>query len=548
MTRYFLLIIGILLFSAGLFSQNNSIIPLPNHMKNSEGHFTVNAKTTIRFDITNAALNRTAGYLNAEIEKQTGYRLKTEDVSKSNTNTIVLSLIAPDSLGKEGYQLKVNKNSIKINAFAEQGIFYAVQSLIQLLPFKSSKLKQLSIGCTEIVDKPRFAWRGMMLDCSRYYFPTDFIKKLLDNLALHKINTFHWHLTDDQGWRIEIKAFPKLTSVGAQRKETLVGHKKDNPEKYDGKPYGGYYKQNEIREIVKYAGERFITIVPEIEMPGHAQAAIAAYPWLGSTDIPTEVATKWGVKPYLYNPFDTTFYFLEKVLTEVFDLFPGEYIHIGGDEAVKEQWISNPKIQEKIKALNLKNENELQSWFIKRIQQFVQSKGKKIMGWDEITEGGAPRDAAIMYWRSDHKEPLEDAVRGNHPVVVTPQEYCYFDYYQVFPPKEKLAIGGYLTLDKVYTFEPVPKFCTPTQANQIMGAQANVWTEYIPTPEHAEYMLFPRLAALSEVVWTQPAKKDYIDFMSRLRKMLRIYDQREINYSKKQFVNGFGNADNYKTK
>jgi len=535
MTNRFLFGFGLLLFSIGLFSQNISIIPLPNSSKAIDGQFTINSKTKIRFELSNETLNQTAQYLNAEITRQTGYKLKLENDIENSVNSIVLDFHAPDSLGKEGYLMNIKPDGIKISSPANNGVFYAVQSLIQLFPYKKTMQNKLNIACLEITDKPRFAWRGMMLDCSRYYFPIEFIKKLLDNLALHKINTFHWHLTDDQGWRIEIKAFPELTSVGANRKETLVGHKKDIPELYDGKSYGGFYTQDEIREIVKYASERYITIVPEIEMPGHAQAAIAAYPWLGSTDTPTEVATKWGVKPYLYNPFDTTFYFLEKVLTEVFDLFPGEYIHIGGDEAVKEQWISNPKIQEKIKELNLNNENELQSWFIKRIQRFAQSKGKKIMGWDEITEGGAPTDAAIMYWRSDHKEPLEDAVRGYHPVVVTPQEFCYFDYYQAFPPKEKLAIGGYLTLDKVYTFEPVPKFCTPQQSKQIMGAQANVWTEYISTPEHAEYMLFPRLAALSEVVWTQSNLKDYSNFAGRMTRMLQIYNLRQINYCKKEF-------------
>ena len=525
-----------LFVSSGVFSQNEAIVPLPNYMVKKDGQFTIKAKTKIVFDQASDTLRRTAGYLNSAIESQTGYRLAFAGSSENDNNCIVLKLHAADSLGREGYILKVKTYGIEISSGAQNGLFYGIQSLIQMLPFEGGNANQLAVNCIEIVDEPRFAWRGVMLDCSRYFFSTEFIKKLLDNLALHKINTFHWHLTDDQGWRIEIKAFPRLTSVGAYRKETLVGHKKDIPEIMDGKPYGGFYTQTDIREIVNYASERFITVVPEIEMPGHAQAAIASYPWLGSTEIPTDVATKWGVKPYLFNPFDTTFYFLEKVLSEVFDLFPGEYIHIGGDEAVKEQWKLNPEIQDKIKALNLKDENELQSWFIRRIQKYAQSKGKKIMGWDEITEGGAPEDAAIMYWRSDHKQPLEDAVRGNHPVVVTPQEFCYFDYYQAFPPKEKLAIGGYLALDKMYTFEPVPRFCTSQQAQQIMGAQANLWTEYIPTAGHAEYMLFPRLAALSEVAWTEANLKDYQDFIRRLQKLLTIYDSRGINYCKKQIV------------
>jgi hexosaminidase len=269
-------------------------------------------------------------------------------------------------------------------------------------------------------------------------------------------------------------------------------------------------------------------------MPGHAQAAIAAYPWLGSTDVPTEVATYWGVKPYLFNPTDSTFDFLEKVLSEVFTLFPGEYVHIGGDEAIKDQWKANPKIQAQIRELGLKNENELQSWFIKRIQKFVNSKGKKIIGWDEITEGGAPPDAGIMYWRSEFTAPLEDAVKGNHPVVATPTEFCYLDYYQAFPPKEPHAIGGYLTLDKVYSMEPIPSFCTPEQVRQFKGTQANLWTEYISTPEHAEYMLYPRLAALAEVAWTKKELKDYEDFTKRLPTLLKIYKEKNINYCQKQ--------------
>ena len=539
MDKQIFILVLLLFFSFGAFSQNEAIVPLPNYMVKKEGQFTINAKTKIVFDQANDTLKRTAEYLNSAIAQQTGYRLVFANSPTSLKNCIVLKLHVPDSMGKEGYILKIRTDGIEISSEAQNGLFYGIQSLIQMLPFDRKKTSQLSVNCIEIIDSPRFSWRGMMLDCSRYFFSPEFIKKLLDNLALHKINTFHWHLTDDQGWRIEIKAFPKLTSIGASRNETLIGHKKDFPEKLDGKPYGGFYTQNEIKEIVNFAKERFITVIPEIEMPGHAQAAIAAYPWLGSTDVPTEVATKWGVKPYLYNPFDTTFYFLEKVLSEVFDLFPGEYIHIGGDEAVKEQWKSNSKIQDKIRQLNLKDENELQSWFIKRIQKYAQSKGKKIMGWDEITEGGAPKDAAIMYWRSDRKEPLEDAVRGNHPVVVTPKEFCYLDYYQAFPPKEQLAIGGYLTLDKIYTFEPVPQFCTKQQAQQIMGAQANLWTEYIPTAEHAEYMLFPRLAALSEVVWTEPDLKDYQNFSRRLKKLFTIYDLEGINYCKKNITTSY---------
>lgn len=532
-----LLLLIAISFGSLAYSQNVGIIPLPNYHLKKDGKFILNSKTKIIFISGNDTLKNTAGYLNTSISKRLGDLLETVNDSKISKNTISLKINCGDTLGREGYRLSILKERIELSANSQNGLFYGVISLIQLIPQSISKDNSFELECIEIIDKPRFPWRGMMLDCSRYFFPPEFIKELIDNLALHKINTFHWHLTDDQGWRIQINEFPELTNVGSIRRETLIGHKKDIPEKYDGKAYGGYYTQTEIRDIVDYAAKRFITVVPEIEMPGHSQAAIAAYPWLGSTNTPTEVASKWGVKPYLYNPFDTTFYFLEKVLSEVFDLFPGEYIHIGGDEAVKEQWKSNPLIQEKITSLNLNNEDELQSWFIKRIQKFASSKGKTIIGWDEITEGGAPEDAVIMYWRSAQKSPLEEAVRGNHPVIVCPQEFCYFDYYQAFPPKEKLAIGGYLTLDKAYTFEPVPAFCTAEQSHQIIGSQANLWTEYIPDPEHAEYMLFPRLAALSEVVWTNPELKDYENFQERLSLLSKIYDLRGINYCKKQTIN-----------
>lgn len=513
-----------------VFAQLTKIVPYPNNVKELEGVFAINNQTSIQYNLFNDTLKRSVALFQDAIETQSGYRLPVTTTSSRLMNSIIFRIVNVDSLGKEGYILKIQPNQIEVSANSQNGIFYAVQSLVQLLPWESKPKNTISLACTQIIDSPRFPWRGMMLDCSRYFFPTGFIKKLLDNLALHKINIFHWHLTDDPGWRIEIKAFPELTNKGAYRKETVIGSYTDSLLKFDGKRYGGFYTQQEIKEIVKYASDRFITIVPEIEMPGHAQAAIASYPWLGSTDVPTEVATFWGVKPYLYNPFDTTFYFLEKVLTEVFELFPGEYVHIGGDEAVKDQWIANPKIQEKIRALGLKNENELQSWFIKRIQKFVQSKGKKIIGWDEITEGGAPKDAAIMYWRSEHTGPFVDAVKGNHPVIATPTEFCYFDYYQALPSKEPLAIGGYLTLAKVYSFEPIPLFCSKEQAQYVMGTQANLWTEYISTPEYAEYMLFPRLAALSEVAWTNKERKDYTDFSKRLNSLMSIYKARDIKY------------------
>ena len=518
-----------------VYTQDVNIIPFPNYVVEKEGVYSINKKTKIACNHSNDTVLKTANLLASEIKRQTGYTLAITSPTTKTSNSIEFKIQAIDSLGKEGYILNVLPNHVEIIACTQTGLFYGMQSLIQILPWAIEPLNKLTVKCVEIVDMPRFSYRGMLLDCSRHFFSTEFIKKLLDNLALHKINTFHWHLTDDQGWRIEIKQFPELITRAAYRNETLVGaYSKGKPQKFDGKRYGGYYTQEAIKEIVKYAGERFITIIPEIELPGHSQAAIAAYPWLGSTDESTEVATSWGIKPYLYNPFDTTFYFLEKVLSEVFELFPGEYVHIGGDEAIKDQWIANPKIQERIQELGLKDENELQSWFIRQIQKFAQSYGKKIIGWDEITEGGAPKDAAIMYWRSKNKSALEEAVKGNHPVIVTPYEYCYFNSPQDTASTEPVAWGKVLSLEKAYSFEPIPSFCSKQQAKQIMGAQACLWSEYIATPEVAEYMLFPRLAALAEVAWTNPEKKDFAEFSERLQALMNIYGIKKINYFKKK--------------
>ncbi len=531
MKKLIIISLALTVFKCLPFAQSVSIIPLPNYVVNKEGIFTINSKTTIEYSSQNDTIAKTASYLKAAISEQNGFTLEVKNFDAKSSNCIVFKIQAIDSLGKEGYILKVLPKQIEIIANAQAGLFYAVQSLIQLIPISNTPVKEIAVSCVEITDFPRFSYRGMMHDCSRHFFSTTFLKKLLDHLALHKINTFHWHLTDDQGWRIEIKQFPELTSVAAFRKGTMVESGLNKAHVFDNKRYGGFYTQTEIKEIVKYAADRFITVIPEIEMPGHARAAIAAYPWLGSTDTLTEVGTVWGVHPYLYNPFDTAFYFLEKVLSEVFELFPSEYVHIGGDEAVKTQWIANAKIQDKIRELGLKNENELQSWFIKRIQRFAQSKGKKIIGWDEITEGGAPKDAAIMYWRSDTKHPLEEAVKGNHPIVVTPNSYLYLSY----PPSsdDNDTKPWSLSLKSVYTFEPIPAFCTKEQEKLIMGAQACVWTEFIATPELAEEMLNPRFAAMSEIVWTKKEKKNYNDFTLRLKNMYSIYNKRNIKYFKK---------------
>jgi hexosaminidase len=361
--------------------------------------------------------------------------------------------------------------------------------------------------------------------------PKEFVKKYIDYLAMYKFNTFHWHLTDDQGWRIEIKKYPKLTEIGAWRKETLIGHFRDRPHKFDGKQHGGFYTQEEIEEIVNYAKSRYITVVPEIEMPGHAGAALASYPELSCTGGPFEVMTKWGINEEVYCAGnEKTFEFLKGVLSEVIELFPSEYIHIGGDECPKVRWEECFKCQARIKGENLKNEDELQSYFIKRIEKFLNSKGRKLIGWDEILEGGLAPDATVMSWRG--MVGGIEASKAGHDVVMAPYSHVYFDYYQGNPELEPLAIGGYLPLKKVYSFEPTPEELTPEEAKHILGAQANVWTEYIKTPEHFEYMVFPRIAAISEVVWTPEELKSWDDFILRVEKQFKRYELLGINYAK----------------
>jgi len=385
------------------------------------------------------------------------------------------------------------------------------------LPAASTSLPSLSLPQVHIVDKPRFRWRGVHLDSSRHFFPKEWVKRLIDLAAYYKLNTFHWHLTDDQGWRLEIKKYPRLTEVGAWRRETME----------DGEPYGGFYTQEEVKEIVDYARRRFITIVPEVEMPGHCLAALAAYPELSCTGGPFKVGTEWGVMNDVFCAgSEETFAFLENVLAEVIELFPGEFIHIGGDEVPKLRWKNCLRCQARIKAEGLKDESELQSYFIKRIEAFLNSRGRRLIGWDEILEGGLAPRATVMSWRG--VTGGIEAARSGHDVVMTPTSHCYFDYYQgrVDEPK---AIGGFLPVDKVYSYEPIPAGLKPEEAAHILGAQANLWTEYIATPEHAEYMLFPRLWALAEVVWS-PKEKNWADFENRLRAHYDRLALRGVNY------------------
>lgn len=437
-----------------------------------------------------------------------------------------------EHLGPEGYTLDVNPKGVTIRAFKPAGAFYGVQTLRQLLPTEAfSKTKEnvaWTIPSVAIQDKPRFAWRGLHLDVGRNFMPKEFVIKFLDSMALHKLNTFHWHLTEDQGWRIEIKKYPKLTEVGAWRKDTMLTY---SPATYTGKPHGGFYTQKEIKEVVAHAAKLHINVVPEIEMPGHSQAAIAAYPELGVTGDKLEVATKWGVIENILNADDSTIKFMQDVLKEVLDLFPSKFIHIGGDEAVKTQWEKSPKIQARIKQLGLKDEHELQSWFIKQMDTWLAARGRRLIGWDEILEGGLAPGATVMSWRGISGGIA--AAKAGHDVVMAPNSHTYFDHYQSQDTKkEPHAIGGFLPLEKVYAFEPIPTELSAEQAKHVLGGQAQLWTEYIRTPNHVEYMAFPRAAALSEAVWSPKDKRDYADFSKRLPAYLQRLTHLQINYRK----------------
>ena len=514
-----------ILISCSIFSCQESIpfpekssydiIPTPTHLETAEGFFQINADTKIILLSSNEEMKENARYLTQIIKEKFSFELAIEtspevDIKTVKNGIILLEAKAePTADTKEAYYLGVKADNVVISSTTGSGSFYGIQTLLQLLqgdtPF---------IAAVVIEDAPRYSYRGMHLDVARHFFPPSFIKQYIDYLARYKYNSFHWHLTEDQGWRIEIKKYPKLQEIAAFRKETLIGHYSDLPQKFDGKRYGGFYTQEEIKDIVAYAKTRHITVIPEIEMPGHAQAAIAAYPELGCTEELVEVATKWGVFKDVYCPTETTFNFLEDVLTEVMALFPSKYIHIGGDECPKTAWEESEFCQDLIKKEGLKDEHELQSYFIQRMEKFLNGKGRSIIGWDEILEGGLAPNATVMSWRG-MKGGIEAAEQG-HDVIMTPGSHCYFDHYQSDAPDEPLAIGGYTSLEKVYSFEPTPPTLSPEHAKHILGAQGNVWTEYLNTTAKVEYMIFPRIAALSEVLWSSKENKDYGNFVARL--------------------------------
>lgn len=520
------------------------IIPRPAQLLEQPGSFSVNAATTILIPNAPAEVRELADQLVQAVHQINGQRLTIQIGENPDTpvkNQIQWAIRPDSTLGAEGYRLAITPQNIRLEASEPRGLFYALQSLLQLLPVPAvAQTPVVEIFACQIQDSPRYAYRGLHLDVSRHFFSVAFIKKYIDQMARYKFNQFHWHLTDDQGWRIEIKKYPRLTEVGAQRRETLVGHYEEHdPPIFDGQPHGGYYTQDEIREVVRYAQARYVNVIPEIEMPGHALAALAAYPELGcpATDKRPrtyDVATKWGVLDNVLCPSETTFTFLQDVLTEVMDLFPSPYIHIGGDECVKTTWRASPFCQRLIRRERLRDAHGLQRYFIKRIDTFLAAKGRKLLGWDEILQGSSATlrlsaGATVMSWRGTQFGI--QAARQGHGVVMTPDKFCYLNYFQADPAHEPLAFGGSLPISKVYAFDPTPAGLTPAQQKLILGAQGCLWTEYIATPAQVEYMIWPRATALAEVLWTAPNRKEYANFLLRLPTHLDRFRADSVNFS-----------------
>jgi len=595
-----LIYIIVYLFSISYgYTQKNYIIPEPTNItipNSKEIGFRLSKKTSIEL----SGIDNSRSYIKSFIEyveNETGFILNTKYNKKTNILFKVQSGI--NNLGNEGYKIIIlPKQSLTIEANSENGLFYGIQTLKQIIHYtkrkrddeeftdfdivvkteeyknfnskqsinaanitttgyksinetgyfqglektETKKLNVYDFTSVIIEDTPRFGYRGMMLDVSRHFMPLSFIKKFIDIIAMHKMNTFHWHLSDDQGWRIEIKKYPKLTSIGSKRTETVAGHVLKSPvslriwkdvQEYDGIPHEGYYTQEEIKEVVAYASERFITIIPEIDLPGHTSSLIAAYPEYGSSDKNIGVKTIWGIQEDIIKPNENTFNFLKDVFTEIADLFPSKYIHIGGDEANKKQWIESEEVQEIMKNLELENEAQLQSYFISRMEKILNSLNKKIIGWDEIIQGGLNPNATIMSWRGI-EGGITAAKAGNY-AIMTPTSHCYFDYYQRKSSDEPLAIGGFTPLQKVYEFEPIPKELDLNQSSKILGAQGNLWTEFIKTPEQVEYMTVPRMTALSEVVWSKRKVRNFKEFKLRLNLYKYFLDLENINYSPHEF-------------
>lgn len=513
--------------SAQYSPQQFPIIPKPQLLLPLGGEFAISNAVTIVVD--NKSLKKECETFRKQAKQL--YNLDLRYGKLSGFEPCIFISLDSTGLPPEGYELFVNRDGINLYG-SRAGIFYGLQSILQLIQ-TGAKPNALVVPSCSIIDYPRFAWRGMHLDVARHFFPKENVKDYLRWMAMYKLNTFHWHLTDDQGWRIEILKYPNLTTIGAWRKHTLVGHFSEEPDVYDDVRYGGFYTQAEAKEIVRFADSLHITVVPEIEMPGHASAMLAAYPHLGNSYVSYEVQGTWGVFNEVLYPSDTTFAFLENVLTEVAGLFPGKYIHIGGDECPKTEWENSMFCQNQIRKYALNGEEGLQSWFVQHIVRFLETKGKKAIGWDEILEGGLADGAAIMSWRGEDGGIA--AAKAGHNVVMTPGSHCYFDYYQSKNTGEPLAIGGYLPIEKVYSYDPVPASLSKTEKQFIMGVQANLWTEYIPDFRQVQYMIFPRIAALSEVAWSNGSLKEYDNFVPRINAHMVWYDKMKLNYSRAMF-------------
>ena len=502
-------------------SASIAIVPRPESLTVGRGRFVINANTVIYTDAASADIARRFA---ASLLPATGLAIPVRVGAAPATGIVVQRSAGLTRLGNEGYELSVTARRVSVRAKERAGVFYGFQTIRQLLPpqvFREGKVDSVSwtIPAVRIVDRPRFAWRGAHLDVGRHFMPKEFVKKYIDLIALQKMNTFHWHLTEDQGWRLEIRKYPRLTQVGAWRTQTVVGRQGSKTDsttwRFDGQRHGGFYTRDDAREIIAYARDRFVNVMPEIEMPGHALAAIASYPELGVTGQPADVGTRWGIYANILNADSSTVSFMQDVLTEVMELFPSQFIHVGGDEADKALWKTSPRIQERIKELGLKDEHELQSWFIQQMDAFLTAHKRRLVGWDEILEGGLAPGATVMSWRGT--QGGIDAARAGHDVIMAPTSHTYFDYYQSQNTAgEPLAGGGFLPLQTVYAFEPVPAELEPQYRAHVLGGQGQIWTEYLAGPKQVEYMAFPRLTALAEVLWTTPERKDYRDFLSRL--------------------------------
>jgi hexosaminidase len=509
------------------------IIPRPVKLTAGSGRYILSKRTVISTDTASASIgHQLARYL----EPATGMTFRVQTAGPAPAGSISLRRDRTlTRLGEEGYLLDVRATGVSARANGAAGLFYALQTIRQLLPaeiFREATVDgvEWTMPAVSIEDYPRFPWRGGHLDVGRHFQPKEFVKKYIDLLALHKMNTFHWHLTEDQGWRLEIKQYPKLTEVGAWREETLVGRPRRGAEPtFDGERHGGFYTQEDAKEIVAYARARFVTVVPEVEMPGHAMAAIAAYPELGVSGEPIEVAKTWGVFSDILNAEPSTIKFMQNVLSEVLAIFPGRYIHVGGDEADKAKWKTNERIQARIKELKVADEHGLQSWFIRQMDDFLVARNRRLVGWDEILEGGLAPNAVVMSWRGT-KGGIE-AARAGHDVIMAPTTHTYLDYYQAKDQsREPLAIGGFVPLDVVYSFEPVPEELEAEFAKHVLGGQGQLWTEYMPNPKQVEYMAFPRMSALAEVVWTPRDLKDYPNFLERLPPHLARLRALDVNF------------------